>query len=92
MLGRLLEKAAGGAEAGVREDRVDPSEGVKRGLRQRLILIPLSDVGGDRDRLLVAAELGGQVAELVLAARGEDQAIPVLGGLARGRASVRPIV
>ena len=40
VLGRLLEKAARGAEAGVGEHDVDPPEGVERGLHHRLLLRP----------------------------------------------------
>lgn len=57
MLGRLLEEAAGGTEAGVGEDRVDATELVQPACRQRLDLIPLGDVAGDRDRRLRTAEL-----------------------------------
>ena len=40
LLGRLLEKAAGGAEAGVGEDGVEAAEGLDRGGGERLVVAP----------------------------------------------------
>ncbi len=77
MLGRLLEEAAGGAEAGVGEDRVDAAEPLQRPRRQRLDLVPLGDVAGDRDRRLGTAELGRQSLERLASPRREDQAVPI---------------
>ena len=79
----LLE-AARRAEAGVGERDVDPPVGVERGLDERLLLVPLGDVAGDGDRALVAAELLGEGVDLVRGARGEDEAVAGLRGVAGG--------
>jgi hypothetical protein len=77
MLGRLLEEAAGGAESGVGEDRVDAAELVQRPRRQALDLVPLRDVAGDRDRRLGTAELSGQGLERLASARRKYKAVPI---------------
>ena len=84
VLDRLLEEAAGGAEACVGEDGVDPAEVGQRPRRQRLDLVPLGDVALDGDRRLRAAQLGGQVLERLAPPRREYQAVPI-GGQARRR-------
>ena len=62
--------------------RPNPSSGV---LRQRLNLVPLRHVAGQRERLLVAAELRGQMLELVRAARRQRDPVALASGGAGGR-------
>ncbi len=85
LLGRFLEKAALGAEAGVGEDGVEAAESVDRRGGEALVVLPLGDVAANGDRGLVAAELLGQLPELVLAAGRKHQAVSALGGRPRGR-------
>ena len=49
VLGRVLEEAALGAEAGVGEDDVDAAEARRARLREALVVLPLGDVGGHGD-------------------------------------------
>ena len=58
VLGRLVEEAARGAEAGVGEGDVEPPEAVERGGDHRLLLLPLGHVAADREGALGAAQLG----------------------------------
>ena len=66
MLGRLLQEAARGAEAGVGENGVETAEGVGRRLDEVFAVLPLGDVAADGDRLVRPAELGRERFELVL--------------------------
>jgi hypothetical protein len=80
VLGRLLKEPALGAEPGVREHGVDAAEGIQGSLHERLVVRPFGDVAAHRRRLAVPAELSGQVPDSLLAPRGQDEAIPGLGG------------
>ena len=74
----LLEEAARGAEAGVREVGVHAAEAVERRLDDGLLVVPARHVAAHGDRLLVAAELLRERLELVLGARGEHDAVAEL--------------
>src|SRR3954471_8824911 len=80
LLRRLGGEAALGAEASVGEDDVDAAEALERGGGHRLLLVPLGDVAGDRERALVAAQLRGQSLEAVARARREHEAVTLRGG------------
>jgi len=90
VLGRLLEEAPGGAEAGVGEDRVDPPEALQRRGCQGLDLIPLGDVARDGDRPLGSAELGGE--RLELSARRAASTRRYSAAVARAVAAPMPLL
>ena len=80
MLGRLLEEAALGAEAGVGEDGVDPAEGSSAAAAMASTWSHSVDVAAHRERPLVAAELARQAPRsAVLAAGAEHQPVAGLG-------------
>ena len=85
LLGRLLQEAAGGAEAGVGEDRVEAPEALDGGLDEALVVLEVGHVGAHGERAVVSAELTGQRLELLLRAGAEHQPVAGLGGGAGGR-------
>ena len=89
VLDRLLEEAAGGAEAGVGEDGVDAAEALQRRRGHRLDLVPLGDVAADRQRPLLAAELRGQLLQLLQPPRRQHQPVARRPRRARSRRRCR---
>ena len=84
--GVLLE-AALGAEPGVGQYDVEAPEGIKRGAHHGLLVVPLGDVAAHDQRALLAAQLPGQIGQLVLGTGGEHHAVAVRGrGARRGGA------
>src|SRR5207244_4620247 len=83
LLGRLLEEAALGTEAGVGERGVHAAEALERRLDQRLLIIELRDVTALHERALLA-QLAGQLAQRLLRTRGEHHVPSVGHGGARG--------
>ncbi len=61
VLRRLLEEASGGAEAGVGESHVEPTEARQRLLDHRLLLLPFGHVAFEGQGALGAAQLLGQL-------------------------------
>jgi hypothetical protein len=84
-LGRLLEKAALGAEAGVGEDGVEAPERLDCRGREGLVVGPLRHVAAHGDGLLGPAELVCELGELLLATCRKHQAVALLGSLASRR-------
>ena len=75
VLGRFLEEAAGGAEAGVREDDVDAAEALERRLDEGGVLLPLGDVADLDHDLGALVEAGGELVERLAAPGGENEAV-----------------
>ena len=63
-------------------DGVDAAEALERRLAQRLDVVPVGDVAAHGQRPLLAAELRGQLDQLVLAPRAEHQPVAALGARA----------
>jgi hypothetical protein len=82
--GESLRKPRAPPEPGVGEDDVDAPERVERGADERLLLVPLRDVAGHRERPTIAAELLRERVELVLRARGEHHPVALLRRLPGG--------
>ena len=78
MLDGVAEEAPLGAEAGIGPRRVETAEVLVGHRDGRLLVGPLGHVALDRDRTIAAAELLGQLLELVDRARREDEA-PAVG-------------
>jgi hypothetical protein len=60
VLGRLLEKPAPGADAGVGAQDVEAADGREGGRDYRLLLRPLGHVRRERERPPGAADVGGE--------------------------------
>jgi len=86
VLRRLVEEPAGGAEAGVREDDVDPAEPVDGGGRQGLDLIPLGHVAGDGQGIAGTELLRERVERLLAPCRQDDPVATCDRATRRGRA------
>ena len=82
VLRALLQEPARGAEAGVGEEGVQTAELLQRGGHGGLLVVPLGHVAAHGQGGAVA-QLGGQVVDLVLGARGQHHA-PSVGGRGAG--------
>src|SRR5207244_12888484 len=73
--------------SGVVDGHLDVEREVVDGARQLAAALGRAEVGGDDlgPHAVFARELRGELAQAVLAARGEDHAVPPLGELARDR-------
>ena len=85
MLRRRPEKAPPSAEAGVRKGDVDAAECAQRLLGHPALIVPFRHVASDGKGAVAAAELVRNPLELVERARGQDDAIARLCGVARRR-------